>query len=105
MLEHRGDDRLDRQHLDRGGELVVVGEVEQLGVEHARVHHVHPDLGAATRSTSIDSDHAVIAAFDAVYAASAGGPRRAATDEMFTIRPARCSMPGSSASVSRTGEK
>ncbi len=47
---------------------------------------------AMPRSTFIDSDHAVIAAFDAAYAASAGGPRRAATDEMFTMRPprARC---------------
>ena len=34
------------------------------------------------------SAHAEIAAFVAAYAASAGGDSRAATDEMYTIRPA-----------------
>ena len=60
---------------------------------------------ATARSTCIDSDHPVSAAFDAVYAASAGGPSRAATDEMFTMRPARSISSGSSASVRRIGEK
>ena len=60
---------------------------------------------ATARSTCIDSDQPVSAAFDAVYAASLGGPSRAATDEMFTIRPDRSISSGSSASVRRTGEK
>ena len=60
---------------------------------------------ATARSTCIDSDQPVSAAFDAVYAASLGGPSRAATDEMFTIRPPRSISSGSSASVSRIGEK
>ena len=51
------------------------------------------------------SAHAVIAALLAAYARLVGGPSRAATDEMFTIRPPRSMSPGSSASVSRTGEK
>ena len=37
------DHRVDRQHLHSGvGERVVVGEVEQLGVDHAGVHDVDP---------------------------------------------------------------
>ena len=51
------------------------------------------------------SAHAEIAAFVAAYAASPGGDRRAATDDTNTIRPARSMISGSSASVSRTGEK
>ena len=51
------------------------------------------------------SAHAEIAAFDAAYAASPGGDSRAATDETNTTRPARATISGSSASVSRTGEK
>ena len=45
------------------------------------------------------------AALVAAYAASLGGPSRAATDEMFTMCPPRSISAGSSASVSRTGEK
>ena len=60
---------------------------------------------AMPRSTCIDSENPVSAAFDAVYAASPGGPRRAATDEMFTIRPERSISSGRNASIRRTGEK
>ena len=51
------------------------------------------------------SENAVERGLLAAYAASIGGPSRAATDEMFTIRPPRSMSPGSSASVRRTGEK
>ena len=53
----------------------------------------------------MDSENPVSAALDAVYAASPGGPSRAATDEMFTIRPLRSMSSGRSASIRRTGEK
>ena len=51
------------------------------------------------------SAHAEIAALDAAYAASPGGDSRAATDDRNTMRPARATSSGSSASVSRIGEK
>ena len=51
------------------------------------------------------SAHAEIAAFEAAYAASPGGDRRAATDDRNTTRPSRATISGSSASVRRIGEK
>lgn len=58
------------------------------------------------RSTASDSVHVVSAPFDAAYAVSRGGLRRAAMDETFTIRPSfRSSIDGSNASVSLIGDE
>ena len=59
----------------------------------------------SARSIAIPSDHAVSAAFEAEYAASVPGPRRAAMEEMLTIRPLRSISPGRSANVRRTGDR
>ena len=49
--------------------------------------------------------NALSAAVDALYAASRGGPKRAATDEIVRMRPRpRSIMRGNSASVSLTGD-
>ena len=64
-----------------------------------------PHVGVARGRLPSTPTNAVSAALVAVYAASPGGPRRAATDEMFTIRPPRSMSSGSSASVRRMGEK
>ena len=63
-------------------------------------------MSVPSRSTASDSMNALIAALVALYAASRGGPSRAATDDTVRMRPLpRSTMRGNSASVSRTGEK
>jgi len=58
--EDRRDDRLTGS-ISTAGELVVVGEMEELGVEDAWVTSAPDWEPAMPRSTIIDSDHAVTA--------------------------------------------
>src|SRR6266545_8135158 len=62
--------------------------------------------GVSHSSTARHSENAVSAALEAAYDASPAALRRAATDEMLTIRPPpRATMRGTSAIISRTGDR
>ena len=89
-VEHRLDHRVDRERLDaRPSTASLSGRWNSSVSITPGFTTWTPHVGPSTRGRPASTPTTpVSAAFDAAYAASAGGPSRAATDEMFTMRPA-----------------